>query len=132
MIQSESGLCFPYIETSEKDSAKVFNKVGKYYITLGVSKVLTERVEKFGVGLGKAVAADAAAVRNAEEEQNWDRKRSLLLKYGGLTETELDVFDECEKKIVNLQKKSDQICILTRKDMEEALALFDFESLQKR
>ena len=88
--------------------------------------------EKFGVGLGKAVAADAAAVRNAEEEQNWDRKRSLLLKYGGLTETELDVFDECEKKIANLQKKSDQLCILTRKDMEEALALFDFESLQKR
>ena len=49
-----------------------------------------------------------------------------------MTETELDVFDECEKKIVNLQKKSDQLCILTRKDMEEALALFDFESLQKR
>lgn len=164
LIQSESGLCFPYIETSEKDSAEAFNKVGKYYITLGVSKALTERVErafekertdlmeeldqtvrkktgcanyeslseKFAVGLGKAVAADAAAVQKAEEEHNWERKRSLLLEYGELTETELDVFDECEKKIVNLQKKSDQLCILTRKDMEEALALFDFESLQKR
>ena len=164
LIQSESGLCFPYIEASEKDSAKVFNKVGKYYITLGVSKALTGRLEqvfekertdlmekldqtvrtktgctdyeslaeKFAVGLGKAVAADAAAVQKAEEEHNWERKRSLLLEYGELTETELDVFDECEKKIANLQEKSDQLCILTRKDMEEALALFDFESLQKR
>ena len=150
LIQSESGLCFPYIETSEKDSAKVFNKVGKYYITLGVSKALAGRLErafekertdlmekldqtvrtktgctdyeslaeKFAVGLGKAVAADAAAVQKAEEERNWElNDKVCCLSYGELAETELDVFDECEKKIVKIicKRKVNRICIINKK-----------------
>ena len=88
--------------------------------------------EKFAIGLAKAAEADNSAVREAEAEHDWELKRKLLLKYGDLTEAELDVYGECEKKLAEQLQKRERLCIVTGNDVEQVLAMFDFESLEKQ
>lgn len=88
--------------------------------------------EKFAIGLAKAAEVDNSAVREAEAEHDWELKRKLLLKYGDLTEAELDVYSECEKKLAEQLQKRERLCIVTGNDVEQVLAMFDFESLEKQ
>lgn len=142
-----------FIGTTELSDGTAFGKAGKYYVTMTISKDLSEKEsdayekaqetrdqkikketgldgmdeleEKVSSGLEAASKEDKAALQKAIDNNDAAKYQELQKKYTKASDKEFQLYQECKKELAQYEDK----IAVTQKDIETYLKALDFSKL---